>query len=81
MFYLLIAITRAKRTDEEIYDKQLRLFAKKMINFLCGSNFLQRIDLYYKNLGIYMINPIAIAVSAAKNTAPAAMSLINPIFS
>ena len=35
----------------------------------------------YKNMGTYIIKPITIAVIAAKNTAPAAISLINPIFS
>ena len=35
----------------------------------------------YRNLGKYIIEPIATAVIAAKNTAPAAISLIKPILS
>lgn len=35
----------------------------------------------YKKYGTYIIKPTAIAVIAAKNTAPAAMSFMNPIFS
>ena len=54
--------------------------------FLSGDSFfiiLAILDwtICYKNLGTYMINPITIAVIAAKNTAPAAMSFMNPILS
>ena len=54
--------------------------------FLSGDSFfivLAILDwtICYKNLGTYIINPITIAVMAAKNTAPAEMSFMNPILS